>query len=143
MSQTGKGKILPVLLAVCCIALAVILAAGAVMVWLDGSARRAENPLESVYTAENAGRVLTAALPVFGVFLCLLVICLITGTRPEEKKPAAGRMTPRAELKHRNGIRAAVFVAAALLIIAGIANGSVLDVLAKAVSICTECVGLG
>ena len=65
MSHTGKGKFLPVLLAVLCVALAVILAAGAVLVYLDGAPRRAENPLENIYTAEKAGRVMTAALPVF------------------------------------------------------------------------------
>ena len=51
--------------------------------------------------------------------------------------PASGK------LKHETWIRIAVFAAAALLIIAGVANGSVQDVLAKAISICTECVGLG
>ncbi|MBR5960707.1 MAG: thioredoxin [Clostridia bacterium] len=52
-------------------------------------------------------------------------------------------MKPQAEPKYRKGIQAAVFVAAVLLIIAGIANGGALDVLVKAINICTECIGLG
>ena len=146
MSQTGKGKILPVLLAVCCIALAVILAAGAVLIYLDGSARRAANPLENIYTAEKAGEVLAAALPVFLALVCLAAACLILGVKPPEGKGKTGAGKPSpvpAGLKHETWIRTAVFAAAVLLIIAGIANGSVQDVLAKAISICTECVGLG
>ena len=146
MSQTGKGKILPVLLAVLCVALAVILAAGAVLVYLDGAPRRAENPLESIYTAEKAGRVMTAALPAFLALVCLTAACLILGVKPPEGKGKTGAGKPApvpAGLKHEKWIRTAVFAAAVLLIIAGIANGSVRDVLAKAISICTECVGLG
>ena len=41
------------------------------------------------------------------------------------------------------GIRIALLVAAIALIIAGILNGGMADVLAKAVNICTECIGLG
>lgn len=55
---------------------------------------------------------------------------------------------PQAQ-KHRNhaklmmGIRIALLVIALALIIAGILNGGMADVLAKAVNICTECIGLG
>ena len=51
--------------------------------------------------------------------------------------------------KHRNdaklvmGIRIALLVIAIALIIAGILNGGMADVLSKAVNICTECIGLG
>ena len=41
------------------------------------------------------------------------------------------------------GIRIALLVVAIALIIAGILNGGMADVLAKAVNICTECIGLG
>ncbi|MBQ7454891.1 MAG: thioredoxin [Clostridia bacterium] len=37
----------------------------------------------------------------------------------------------------------ALLAAAAVLITAGALNGGLRDVLAKAVSICTECIGLG
>ncbi|HIZ24319.1 MAG TPA: thioredoxin [Candidatus Gallimonas intestinigallinarum] len=40
-------------------------------------------------------------------------------------------------------VRIAVFAVAIALIIWGILNGGAGDVLAKAVAICTECIGLG
>jgi len=40
-------------------------------------------------------------------------------------------------------VRIALLVAAAALIILGILNGSMKDVLMKAINICTECIGLG
>ena len=145
MNLTDKGKILPILLAVCCIALAVILAAGAIVLYVDGAARRAENPLESIYTAEKAGQVMKAALPLFLVLLCALVVSIALGVKPKTGKASknAVRMKPQAEPKHVNTIRTVVIIAAVILIIAGILNGGALDVLVKAINICTECVGLG
>lgn len=145
MNLTDKGKILPILLAVCCIALAVILAAGAIVLYVDGAARRAENPLESIYTAEKAGQVMKAALPLFLVLLCALVVSIALGVKPKTGKASknAVRMKPQAEPKHVNMIRTVVIIAAVILIIAGILNGGALDVLVKAINICTECVGLG
>ncbi len=46
-------------------------------------------------------------------------------------------------LKRANAARAVILAVAAALIIAGIINGSALDVLLKAINLCTECVGLG
>ncbi len=40
-------------------------------------------------------------------------------------------------------LRRVLLAAAVLLVIAGIANGSMRDVLYKASAICTECIGLG
>jgi len=41
------------------------------------------------------------------------------------------------------GVRIALAVAAIALIVAGIVNGGMADVLSKAINICTECIGLG
>ena len=43
----------------------------------------------------------------------------------------------------RNIARAVLLAAAAALIVAGICNGGMFDVLVKAINICTECIGLG
>ncbi len=40
-------------------------------------------------------------------------------------------------------LRPALFAAALLLILMGVFNGSMADVLAKAAAVCTECIGLG
>ena len=141
-----RNRILPALQAAACILLAVMLAAGAVGIYLEGAARRAEDPLAAIYTAENVSRVLVTVLPVFLVFLALLAVCLVLGVRdPGADRPAktAGPVKPVPEIKHIGLIRTAVAAAAAALILAGILNGSAWDVLVKAVHICTECIGLG
>ena len=145
MNLTDKKKILPILLSVCCILLPVILASVAYAIYVDGAARRMENPLESIYTAEKAGQVLIAALPLFLVLVCILAVCVATGIKPKTGGAAKNtvQIKPQAEPKHVKTIRAVVITAAVLLIIAGIANGGALDVLVKAINICTECVGLG
>ena len=41
------------------------------------------------------------------------------------------------------GLRLALYAAAAVLIVLGVLNGGLRDVLVKAANICTECIGLG
>ncbi len=43
----------------------------------------------------------------------------------------------------KKALWAALFAAAAVLIVLGVLNGGAQDVLAKAVKICSECIGLG
>ena len=130
----------------CCILLAAVLAAGAVRIYMEGSARKAADPLESIYTAEEVTRNLSAAVPLIANSVILLLMCLAVKVKdPDADRPAKaeGRMTPQEETKHQKIVQAVVVVAAVLLIIAGICNGSALDVLIKGINICTECVGLG
>ena len=146
MKDTNRNKVLLILQTVCCVLLAAVLAAGSVCIYLEGSAKKSENPLESIYTAENAGGALAAAAPFFLAALCLLIVCLVLGVKdPKAEKPEAvnGPVKPKPALKHSGLIRTAVAAAAALLIIAGILNGSAWDMLVKAITICTECIGLG
>ena len=129
-----------------CIALAVLLAAGAVGIYLEGTARVAENPQESIYTAERAAEKLAPAVPLLIAAAALAVLGITLGVKdPKAGKPAgkAACAPPAAELKNAGVIRAAVVVAAAAFILAGVLNGSARDVLIKAIHICTECVGLG
>ena len=70
----------------------------------------------------------------------------------EEKKPAGKKIARKvseedididaAEKKHRP-YRNAIIVAALIFIVAGLINGGTIAVLAKAINICTECIGLG
>ncbi len=46
-------------------------------------------------------------------------------------------------MTRKNVVRAVIFTAAVLLIIFGVLNGGARDVLAKAIKICSECIGLG
>ena len=65
----------------------------------------------------------------------------------EKEKAAAGRVKPYREAempkKRKNPLRAALIFLAAVLILLGITNGGLWDVLVKAINICTECIGLG
>ena len=141
-----RNRILLILQAAVCVLLAVFLAAGAVCICRDGLARKAENPLESIYTPEDAGKMFAAAVPLFAAFLLLLVIGLVTGAKDRKAdRPSdpAGPVKPEPGQKHRRIVQAAIVVTAVLLITAGILNGSAGDVLVKAIHICTECIGLG
>ena len=57
-------------------------------------------------------------------------------------RPNSDRAGAPGERKLR-AVRVGALAAAAGLILAGIANGGMWDVLYKAVTICTECIGLG
>ncbi len=46
-------------------------------------------------------------------------------------------------MRRKGAVQAVLVVAAVALIVAGVLNGSARDVLYKAITICTECVGLG
>ena len=46
-------------------------------------------------------------------------------------------------MKRKIALWAALFAAAVVLIVLGVVNGGAWDVLAKAVKICSECIGLG
>ena len=61
-----------------------------------------------------------------------------SGTQPEAKKEE--KRSPVGKIRL---LRAALLVLAVVLIVAGVFNGSAMDVFGKAVKICTECVGLG
>ena len=142
----GKRKILLILQAVVCILLTLLLAAGAVVICRDGLARKAQDPTENIYTPENTAAWFAAAVPLFLAFLVLLAAGLALGVRdPKADRPAqvSGPVKPEAGPRHRGFLQAAAVIAAILLIVAGILNGSALDVLIKAIHICTECVGLG
>lgn len=46
-------------------------------------------------------------------------------------------------MKKLTALRLALFLAAAALILLGAQNGGAADVLAKAIRVCAECIGLG
>ncbi len=60
-----------------------------------------------------------------------------------DAKDAAAPLLKTENHRTVNVVRVVVFVAAVILIIHGINNGSMQDVLVKATNICTECIGLG
>ncbi|MBQ9528057.1 MAG: hypothetical protein IJR68_10645 [Fretibacterium sp.] len=152
-----KGKRLYLIVqTVLCVLLAVLLAAGTVILYREGAARKAERPLEWIYTREKSAEKLAAVAPVFLVFLTLTAagLFLVSAQRRAVwvgNKSARGVKIDRELLASRplqpgrtmKRVRMALILAAIALIAAGVLNGSAHDVFYKAVKICTECVGLG
>ena len=78
-----KGKWYLALQAVVCIALVVLLSLAAISIYREGSARKAEHPMESVYTpGEVAGKFAHIA-PLLFAGLGLLVAGLVLGAKDE------------------------------------------------------------
>lgn len=106
------------------------------------------------------GMIAALALGVFP-WLAAGLACLITAGILEERsirreidaakaqmkaEKAAGVTQPAAgaeKEKNYTAVRAVLLAAAIVLIVMGIFNGSLEDVLVKAINICTECIGLG
>ena len=132
--------------ALCCI-LAAMLAAAAIGIYREGVARRqAGDALAWIYTREIVAARIAPIAPVFFITLVMTVVCLILGVRDEKAHLPANVscQKPKAAGERRTvWIRALLLIAAAALIAAGALNGSLRDVLVKAVNLCTECVGLG
>lgn len=63
--------------------------------------------------------------------------------KKQPAQTAAGSTSKKADSKSLLITRIAVFVAAVFLIVLGIFNEGIADVLGKAIRICTECIGLG
>ena len=140
-----------------CVLAAGLLAAGAVQLYLDGAARQAEGDLfYYMFTRERVGEKLLPILPVLFCALGMTAAGLILGIRDDSgDRPARDEN----QLRELSGIReravrkqpdrrtvilrTAVLIAALVLILIGILNGGLEDVLAKGAAICTECVGLG
>ena len=151
-----KRNLYLALQAIVCILLTAYLSASAIEIYREGAARRAEHPMESIYTPEIVGEKLASAAPLFFTGLGLLLAGLVLGVgddnaekpakaHPEKKKAAGMASTQGAggRAKKRAIGQVVLIAVAVILIIAGIFNGSARDVLYKAITICTECVGLG
>ena len=152
-----RTKLFLVVQAALCTVIAVLLAAGALSLYLDGAAKQAEGDLfYYMFTRERAGAKLLPILPLFFCAFGLTIAGVILGIKDENaEKPVRDEKllrdlgSIREKAVHQQAdqktriLRAAVLVIALILIVIGILNGGLEDVLAKGAAICTECVGLG
>ena len=143
--------------ALLCILAAGLLAAAALSLYAEGAAKQAEGDLfHYIYTREKAGAKLQPILPLLFCSLGVTVFGLIMGIRDERAdQPMRDEKLLRdfglfqEKATRRQGdrtawiLRAAALAIAVILILLGILNGGMEDVLAKGAAICTECVGLG
>ena len=125
------------------ILLALLLIAAVLGIYRDGTAARAEDPLAPVFSREIVAERLLPLAPLFFAAVLLTALGLILDVKDESGSRAGkgGKVENRAA--DGKTLRALLLIAAIALILAGLLNGSARDVFAKAVKICTECVGLG
>jgi hypothetical protein len=96
------------------------------------------------------GQMLVHTLPwiivAFGAVIAASVVCRRSMEREIALlKGVSGNKAPEAAAKPSRVlyVRIALFALALVLIVLGINNGGMRDVLIKAINICTECIGLG
>ena len=141
------------------------LCASVLALYTGGMARRAEtgSAAAPIFTREAVGRQLAAISPLAVLWLASAIAAGISGRAASgrEKSPpqteqllgkavrethppaARASMTGSPETAGRRALRTVLYAAAALLIVLGVLNGGLNDVLVKAINICTECIGLG
>lgn len=152
-----RTKLFLMVQAVLCTAIAALLVAGALSLYADGAARQAEGDLfYHMFTREKAGAKLAPVLPLILCALGLTIAGVILGVQNEKaEKPVRDEKllreigSIREKAVHQQAdqktriLRTAVLVVALVLIVIGILNGGLEDVLARGATVCTECVGLG
>ena len=138
-----NNRIFLIIQSILCILLAALLITAVIGIYRSGSAARAENPLAWIFTREIVAERFRPIAPLFFAAVVLTAVGLILGVKDENglKPVKSGKVENRAP--GGKTLRTVLLIAAVVLIVAGVFNGSARDVFSKAVKICTECVGLG
>ncbi len=126
-----------------CILLAALLIIGVLGIFREGKAAQQEDPLTWIFSREMVEERLRPIMPLFFAAVVLTAVGLLMGAGDEGAAgPAEGgkveNLAPGGKKLQR-----ALLLAALVLLVLGVFNGSAGDVFGKAVKICTECVGLG
>lgn len=133
-------------------AAAALLIAQTVMIYHAGNAPEnwtaAGVRMQPMYSrAIVAERLGVIAVPLWAcVAAAAAGLVLRAGLGEEPRRPVASARVsapPCVRPRGRTATRAILLAASAALIIHGVLNGGLWDVLVKAVNICTECIGLG
>lgn len=134
--------------AILCILLVLLLSVEAIRIFQEGTARRAEQPLEAIYTPQAVAAAFARLAPLLYLSVGMTAAGLLLGVKEEQRSPKTQRKTEAMEKKKENPkkqtvLRVAFLIAALVFIALGALNGSLMDVLAKAINLCSECIGLG
>ena len=147
MTKETKMRILriySILLGVVIVIAAICLMAGCLSIYNSG-----DQPYSREIVAETFSKI---AIP---VFLCIGMIVLgfvlnfllsPVDEKKEKKTVSINKELSEADLLEAKRIRISrycILGVAVLFLVYGLATGGIADVLAKAINICTECIGLG
>lgn len=114
--------------------------------WREGQALRQADPAAVIYSPEAVRTRARWLAPLLALWLAALAAALCLGKRKRRQSaaPRPGEPTaPAPEAKGLRRLRLVMLAAALALIVLGVLNGGLRDVLVKAVNLCTECIGLG
>lgn len=160
-----RKKLYMVIESVLCVLTAGALALEAILMYVRGSAIQTSGDLfYYIYTREKVGAALMHVLPLIIVLAVFTIAGWFMGIRDEKadqpaaswkmpgKQPAGkqtseiqtdGKAAPLRSGRWQKVLRISILILAVLLIILGVINGGMEDVLTKGASVCTECIGLG
>ena len=138
-----KKKVFLIIQSLLWILVAGLLIVSVISIYRDGTVLRAEDPLAVIFSRQIAAEAFRPIAPLFFAAVVMTVAGLVLGIRDEDglKPVKGGKVENRAP--EGKTLRTVLLVAAIVLIVAGVFNGSAKDVFGKAVKICTECIGLG
>ena len=138
-----KRKWYLALQSIICILLAVLLIVAVIGIYRGGIAAHEENPLTWLFSREIIAERFRPIAPIFFAGIGLAVGGMVFGVKDENgpESVKSGKVENRAPAG--KVLQTVLLIAAAMLIVAGVFNGSAQDVFGKAVKTCTECVGLG
>lgn len=83
-----RSRIYLIMQAALCVLLVVLLSVSAVTIYREGAARKAEHPLESIYTREIAAEKFAPIAPLFFAAIGLMIAGLVLGVRDESAEKA-------------------------------------------------------
>ena len=84
-----RTRIYLILQAILCVLLVALLSVSAVTIYREGAVRKAEHPLESIYTREIAAEKFAPIVPLFFAAVGLMIAGLVLGVRDESADKAA------------------------------------------------------
>ena len=85
-----RARLYLIMQAALCVLLVVLLAVSAVTIYREGAARKAENPLEPIYTREIAAEKFAPIAPLFFAAIGLMLAGLVLGIRDESADKPVG-----------------------------------------------------
>ena len=150
VKKRGAHDLYRIFLSAYAVVCGLLLSIQCILLWVRGNSAGNQNAggqlLTPVFSREKTAAMLRISMPVLiGFITTALLGCLWSALRPSVKTAlrTTGPMFPSSRFSAQRIVRFALLAAAILLIVLGIANGGMHDVLIKAIMICTECIGLG